>query len=149
MDKLSSYYNINKIHKYGIILGLYHNDILISSMSFINHKDYYVIYNYISRYKTDDDIMILQYFYDNYCHNMMIYDNRLWSDKNIFLKFGFKLYKISQPDFVYVKDNIRYNRCTEGRINLLKSPDKTMKQTLREKNEFQLWYAGNNILKNF
>lgn len=93
-----------------INLGLYHNDELISLMTFRKHKKYQWEIARFCTLKGNNVIggasKILKYFEINYKPSSILsFANRRWSNGKVYEKLGFKFIKNTKPNYFYFKEN--------------------------------------------
>ena len=113
---------INDNHMQGncnssVKLGLYHNNELVSIMTFRHHKVYqYEIARFCSKLNTTvvgGASKLLTHFERNYNPTSIIsYANRRWSTGNLYTKLGFTFIENTPPNYFYFKvnENVLYPR---------------------------------------
>jgi hypothetical protein len=145
-----------------IKLGLYHNDELLSTMTFgslrialgnENKKDAYEMYRFCSKMNTNvvgAAGKLLKYFVDNYKPEKIIsYADRRWSNGNLYEKLGFKLLNKTKPNYFYTKDHYKKHHRFSFRKNILNKKLEKFDPSLSEWENMQLngydriWDCGN------
>ena len=107
---------LNKYHIQGedkskIKLGLFYNDELVAVMTFgksrLNKHYEWELIRYATKYKVIGGAgKLLKYFERNYKPNSIItYADRRFSQGNMYFKLGFNLDHISQPNYIWIKDD--------------------------------------------
>jgi len=117
----------NHLQSYGkslIKLGLFHNDMLVSAMTFskpsIAKGSKQATGNEweLNRFCSEPNYLVvggasklLKYFERNYnCAHLFSYADRRWSNGNLYEKLGFNLVSNTQPNYWYIKDKKRIHR---------------------------------------
>ena len=109
-----------------IRLGLFHNDELISVMTFskprFNKKYDYELIRFSTKYHIPGaGGKLLTHFIRHYNpNNIITYADISYSNGNLYNKLGFKFCKITTPSYFYIKNNIKYNRITFQKHKLSK-----------------------------
>jgi hypothetical protein len=119
---------LNKNHIQGFVgskikLGLYHNDTLVSLMTFGSLRrnlgqtskdgsfELLRFCNILNTTVIGGASKLFKYFTRNYDFNTIIsYADRSWSTGNIYEQLGFKYVHKTKPNYYYVKNDIRLNR---------------------------------------
>jgi G:T-mismatch repair DNA endonuclease (very short patch repair protein) len=104
----------NHLQGYGnspIAYGLYHNNELVSIMTFVKveNKQEYELKRFCNKigYNVQGAASrLLKVFRNNYSGIVKSYANRRWSDGNLYRQIGFKEIGISIPNHFYWKNNI-------------------------------------------
>lgn len=153
--------NVNHIQGYApsfIKFGLYHNNELVSVMSFSKQRlclglkaspNEYELLRYASKLGTTvvgGFTKLLKHFIKKYSPKKIISycDNRLFDGK-VYEKSGFKLYNISKPNYFYVIGKHRKNRFN-FRKNILISQgfdkNKTEHEIMLERGIYRIYDCG-------
>ena len=144
-------------------LGLYHNDILVSVMTFCKPRmtmgkstiENFIQYE-LSRFSSLINTNVIgaasklfSYFKNNYYWNeIYTYADKKWSNGNVYHKLGMDQLTDTQPGYWYYKDKIRYHRSKFMKHKLPKLfPDCDMSKTELEimlENKYdRIWDCGN------
>lgn len=148
-DKKSNF--LNKYHLQGdsissINIGLFYNNELISVMTFLKLKnnDEWELSRYCCMLNTQiigGASKLLSYFKRNYKWNKIItHSDRRWSTFEFYKKIGFKLDKITDPNYWYWGKHIIGRK---HRLNYMKSKLKQMKSYNESLTEFQIMALEN------
>jgi len=93
--------------KANIRIGLFHNNELISIISFNKNKNNFELLRFCNRLNVDIDSAskLFKYFLDNYkTREVIVYVNRSTSQGGIYKKLGFELVSKIKPSFYYIQD---------------------------------------------
>lgn len=105
-----------------INLGLFHNDELVSVMTFgkrkiSGNKSQFELLRFCNKLHTQilgGSSKLFKYFLGNYnCSNILTYANRRFSNGDLYYKLGFEFSHESRPNYFYVNFNdsiYRYSR---------------------------------------
>ena len=143
-----------------IKLGLYHNDELVSLMTFghlrvnmggNNKKDHYELSRFCNKLNTTvigGASKLLSYFEKTYKPKEIIsYADRRWSEGNLYKQLNFKKEHISKPNYFYFKKQIRENRFKYRKSELQRKFNsdmlKTEKQIMKELGYKRIYDCGN------
>jgi hypothetical protein len=142
-----------------IKIGLYYNNELVSLMTFgklrknlgQKHKNnYYEMLRFCNKLYTNvigGASKLFKYFLKNYKPTKIIsYANRDYSNGNLYKKLGFKLDKITKPNYHYVKNGLRYNRYNFRKDKLIKKgydSAKTEHEIMLERKYYRIYNSGN------
>ena len=137
-------------------LGSFYNDELISVMTFsygnISKGSKKVIGEYeLSRFCISDKYVIpgiaskmLSYFKRKYDWSLIYsYADRRWSEGNLYYKLGFKLDRITDPNYWYTKDGFKRIHRFNLRKTKLDPKDITEFDLRDSQGYYRLWDAGN------
>ena len=109
---------LNKNHLQGstnssIKLGLFHNESLVSLMTFKKSKDFYDL----NRFCNQRDLIVngsasklLKYFVNNYSNKVFTFSDNAYTDGKVYEKIGFKKEYDLKPDYKYVDNGIRVHK---------------------------------------
>ena len=116
-----------------IKLGLYHNNELVSLMTFGKSRHFVGSHN-ISKYellrfcnKLNTVVIggaskLFNYFIKKYNPESIVsYADRRWSQGNLYEKLGFELYNESKPNYYYIINDVRKNRFNFRKSILIKN----------------------------
>lgn len=140
-----------------IRIGLFHKNELVAVMTFGKPR-FNKEYQYeLIRYATNRHVIggagkVLNYFEKNYKPESLItYADRCWSKGNMYEKLGFIKKGITQPNYVYIKNDMVLNRyqCQKHKlIDILKdkfNPDMTEMENMSNNGWNQIYDCGNLI----
>lgn len=162
---------LNKNHIQGedrsnIKLGMFHNDILVSVMTFSNSFNMTNTVGVdgqwnLSRFASDNSLSViggagklLSYFIKNYNPKSIIsFADLRWSEMkdNLYIKLGFNLVKIGDPNYFYyhpkLYGNVRIHKFAWGKKSILKkypemNPNKTEWEMMQELGFDRVWDCG-------
>ena len=141
-----------------IKLGLYHNNELVSLMTFGSlrknlgqeHKDgVFELLRFCNKLNTSivgGASKLLKYFERNYKPKEIIsYADRRWSKGNLYEQLKFDFVHNSRPNYFYFKKLIRENRFKYRKSELVKQgfdPNKTEKQIMEERGYNRIYDCG-------
>jgi hypothetical protein len=134
VDIYRKFLNENHIQGYirSIIkIGLFHNNELVSLMTFDNtegrkkmEEGGWNLSRFCNKLKTNvvgGASKLLSYFINKYHPKRIIsFADRDWSDGNLYFKLGFELVKITNPNYKYVVNKVRINKQRFKKNNLIK-----------------------------
>jgi len=148
-------------------IGLYHNDELVTLMTFSklrlplhsknNDKDTWELTRFCNKRNTSvigGASKLLKYFKDNYNPiEIQTYSDNLISDGGLYQRLGFEYKWTSKPGYWYVVNSIRSHRFNWRKSKLIKEghdPKKTGDEIMSELGYWKIYNAGNKkwILKN-
>ena len=119
---------LNKYHIQGedkskIKLGLFYNDKLVAVMTFGKPRFNQQFNWELIRYATAKHIIggagkLLAYFRKQFTGSIITYADRRFSQGNMYKKLGFKLERISEPNYWWVKNNEILSRYQTQKYNL-------------------------------
>ena len=142
-------------------LGLYHNDELVSLMTFGNlrknlgqssKEGSYELLRFCNKLNTTvigGASKLFKYFINNYNPNSIIsYADRRWSEGNLYYNLGFNLIGKSRPNYFYV--NLKNTTIREGRFKYRKDilvkqgfdPDKSEHEIMKERGYARIYDCG-------
>jgi len=158
-DKLVKYFlNTNHIQGYigsKVKIGLFYKNELVSIMIFgmIKNKDKnnnYEMLRFCNKINTNiiDSISALfNYFINNYNHDkIIVHIDRTKNNIDKYEKIGFELNSITNPEYYYIIDNIRYNRFNFKKNILIKNgydSNKTEHEIMLELKYYRIYDSGN------
>jgi hypothetical protein len=154
-SKISSEF-LNKNHIQGtdksiIKIGLYHNDELVSLMTFNKSEGRKKMpdneWN-LSRFcnKLDTNILggaskLLKYFINNHQAKRIIsYADKDWSVGGLYYNLGFELISESKPDYKYIVNNTRVHKSRYGKSKL--KTNLTESQEMKKSHINKIWDCG-------
>jgi hypothetical protein len=138
-------------------LGLYHNDELVSMMSFSKgrvimggKKDDWELNRFVNIINTNvigGADKLLKYFIKNYNPNKLIsYSDIRLFDGKMYEKIGFKKFPQSKPNYWYVIQDIRYHRFNFRKAQLIKDgydKNQSEKQIMLDRKIYRIYDCGN------
>ena len=140
-------------------VGLYHNDKLVSLLTFgksrYNKKYDWEILRYVNRLGisiTGGFAKMLKCFLNNYSGSIVTYSDRRWFDGSVYESNGFLKIGTSEPGYYYVKRGTRFNRLNFQK-HKLQDKLETFDPSLTEWENMQLngwdriWDCGNSCFK--
>jgi hypothetical protein len=139
-----------------IYIGLFHNNILVSCMSFGKPRfrkdsDWEIIRFCSSILVVGGASKIIKYFRNNYVGSIITYADLDYSTGAVYLQCGFKLIDKTEPSYFYVKNGVRYSRQQLQKKKLLKLypelKDLTGDEILSEKHYFKIYTSGNLVYR--
>lgn len=150
---------LNKYHIQGedkskIKLGLFYNDELIAVMTFGKPR-FNQQYNWeLIRYATSKHVIggagkLLSFFRKQFTGSIITYADRRFSQGNMYEKLGFKLERISEPNYWWVKNNeilSRYQTQKHNLKDILKDkfdPTKSEDENMINNGYYQIFDCGN------
>lgn len=150
---------LNKHHIQGedkskIKLGLFYNDELIAVMTFGKPR-FNQQYNWeLIRYATSKHVIggagkLLSFFRKQFTGSIITYADRRFSQGNMYEKLGFKLERISEPNYQWVKNNeilSRYQTQKHNLKDILKDkfdPTKSEDENMINNGYYQIFDCGN------
>jgi len=139
-------------------LGLYHNEELVSLMTFgalrknmggTNKENHWELLRFCNKLNTSvvgGASKLLKYFERNYNPEYIrSYADKNWSKGNLYFKLGFTKVRESEPSYYYVIDGVRKNRFNFRKSKLIKQgfdPEKTEKQIMKEQGHHRIYDSG-------
>ncbi|AUE22848.1 hypothetical protein Ah1_00330 [Aeromonas phage Ah1] len=138
--------------------GLFHNDELVSLMTFgkARYSDAnYELIRFCNKLHTSvvgAGSRLLNHFRKNHFGSIISYANRRWSDGNFYRKLGFKELHISRPCYFYVKNGKTTHRSGFMK-HMLKDKLETFDENLTEHENMynngyrRIWDSGNYVFK--
>jgi len=139
-------------------LGLYHNNELVSLMTFGSlrknlgqtaKEGSYELLRFCNKLNTNvvgGASKLLSYFEKNFHPSEIIsYADRRWSDGNLYKQLNFELVSTSQPNYFYVNRDVRENRFKYRKSELVKQgfdPNKTEKEIMEEEGFVRIYDCG-------
>ena len=161
-DSCKKFIDLNHLQGHipaSIKLGLYHNNELISIMTFgklraaLGNKGIYSEYemyrfcNKIGHNIVGGASKLLNYFIKKFNPTYILsYADRRWSDGRLYNKLKFKFSGVSSPNFWYIKNGIRYHRFNFRKNKLIKEvydSDKTAHNIMLERKMYRIYDCGN------
>lgn len=140
-------------------IGLYHNNKLVSIMTFGNlrkslgqksKKNHYELLRFCNQLNMTvigGASRLFTYFIKNYEPESVIsYADRCWSNGNLYRRLGFKKVSITQPNYYYVVGQVRKNRFNYRKDKLVKMGyDKNKSESLimEELGYHKIYDSGN------
>lgn len=143
-------------HLYGnrfakLTIGLYHDDKLVSAMSFTKYNNYWEII----RYSTALNLIVVggaskifkEFIKIAHPTKTITYADRMISTGNIYRKLGFTQIGVTKPNYYYVKGNAVYSRHKFQKHKLIKMLKNYNDQLSESQNMFnnnyrRIWDAG-------
>lgn len=136
--------------------GLYHNDELVSVMTFskrpmINNKEFELLRfcNKLNTTVVGGANKLLQHFIKTYQPKEIIsYADRRWSRGNLYEKLGFKFTHNSKPNYSYVIGKNRENRFKYQKHKLIKEgydSNKSEHNIMLERGIYRIYDCGNKV----
>jgi hypothetical protein len=154
---------LNKNHIQGFVgskikLGLYHNDVLVSLMTFgslrknlgqKSKEGSFELLRFCNKLNTTvigGASKLFKYFTRNYYYDSIIsYADRSWSTGNLYEQLGFKYVHKTKPNFYHVKGINRYNRFTYRKDILVKDgydPKLTAREIMLNRGFYRIYDSG-------
>ena len=146
-----------------VYLGLFYNNILVSVMTFSrpsrSRASQKMLENELlwelNRFATDYRYVVrggagklLNYFKNNYQWSTIYsYADRRWSEGDMYYSLGFKLGRVSKPNYWYVSNNCkqreyRYKYTKQSLVNQGYNSDLTEKQIMEDQGFTRIWDCG-------
>jgi len=153
IEAKAAFFNTNHIQGNGpssINYGLMHNEALVACIGFIKNNDGSYTLN---RYATSCSVIggfskLLNHFERIYNKPKIItFADLRWSDGELYYKTGFKLDKILEPDYFWVKHNQRFHKFNfrhSGGLRRLEHYDSSLSEAENMRNHgfFKIYDAG-------
>jgi hypothetical protein len=151
--------HIQKTVKSKVNIGLYHNNELVSLMTFgsmrkimggVSNKDYYELLRFCN--KLDTSVVggaskLLKYFIKNYNPEQIIsYADRRWSNGGLYVSLGFSFIHNSKPNYWYLNDKTREYRFKYRKSQLILdgyNPNKTEREIMFSRGIYRIYDCGN------
>jgi hypothetical protein len=90
---------------------------------------------------------IFKYFINKYLPNKVLsYQNNSWNTGNLYEKIGFIKKNTTDPNYYWVKGNLRFNRFNFRKDKLIKEgydPNKTESEIMYGRGYYRIWDMGN------
>jgi len=152
INLIKSYLEKNDIHGYiksNIKIGLYLGNELISLMTFNIKNNNYEMISFSNKINTniiDSEITLLNYFINKYsAKEIVCYFDRSFSQINLYKKIGFDFVDKVKPDYQYIIDNIRHNKCNFRKNKLVTEGfdiNKTEHEIMLERKVYRIYDSG-------
>jgi len=132
--------------------GLIYDQELVSVMSFQKYKDYWEISRLCSKLNTTiiggTERLWKHFLRNNEVGKVITYSNRDYFTGNIYKRLGFKLEKITEPAYWYIKngysDIVSRQQCQKHKlIKQGYDPNKTEHKIMSERGYFRCYNSGN------
>jgi very-short-patch-repair endonuclease len=149
-------YFLNNNHIQGFVgskikIGLFHNDELVSLMTFNKkNKEKYKLLRFCDKVNTNiknSEELLFHYFIDKYEPTEIVAnDDRSFSQSKLYEKLGFKLQEKTEPNFYYIIDGIRHNKYNFRKDKLIKEgydKNKTEHEIMLERKILRIYDSGN------
>ena len=140
-------------------IGLYYDDDLVSVMTFgslrknlgyCSKEGHHELLRFCNKLGTSvigGASKILKYFIRNYKPvNIISYADISWSNGSLYKKLGFDEIGITDPNYFWVKNGIRYNRFSFRKDILVKEgydPNLSESEIMRERGYYKIYNCGN------
>ena len=155
---------LNRNHIQGFVgsnikIGLYYSNELVSLMTFgklrntMNNKpmdNHYEMMRFCNKLNTSvigGASKLFKYFLDKYCPEQVIsYADRGYSNGHLYEKLGFKIDRITEPNYYYIIDNVKKYRYNFRKDILIKNGfdgSKTEHQIMIGRKIFRVYNSGN------
>ena len=145
-------------------LGLYHNNELVSLMTFGSLRknlgysaktDHYELLRFCNKLNTNvvgGASKLFKYFVENYSPKEIIsYADRRWSEGNLYNQLGFEFERNTEPNYFYIIGNQRENRFKYRKSELVNQnfdPLKTESKIMEERGIYRIYDCGTKVYKN-
>jgi hypothetical protein len=113
---IKEFLNKNHIQGYAsssVKVGLYHNEELVSLMTFKKSKDKYDLNRFCNKLNTSvvgGASRLLKYFNRNYSNKIFTFSDNSYSNGDLYKTLGFDIEYNLKPDYKYVQNNIRIHK---------------------------------------
>lgn len=141
-----------------IKIGLYHNDKLVSLMTFgglrknlgnSKKEGHYELLRFCNALNTTvigGASKLFKYFLRNYnVKNVISYADRRWSKGNLYENLGFNLVSKTKPNYFYTKGHCRENRFKYRKSEIIETEEdkaKTEKEIMKERGYYRIYDSG-------